>query len=88
MFSSTAFLIKAAVPTGPQTVEVTLITYYEDGDKAFEVNNEEILAMEDFWAKYQDWQLVDMSKGKVIFRTKTEEWSPLLELSGYSSSFY
>ena len=66
------------------SIDVTLETIYEDGEKAIEVQAEEVSAMEDFWGKYHAWQLVDMSEGKVLFRAQVDELSPLTTLSGYS----
>ena len=65
-------------------IDITLETIYEDGEKAVEVRSEEVVAMEDLWGKYEMWHLVDMSEGKVIFRSQVKELSPLTTLSGYS----
>ncbi|MDG5470931.1 BofC N-terminal domain-containing protein [Jeotgalibacillus sp. ET6] len=67
------------------TISVTLETIYEDGDKQVETRTEEVMAMEDFWAKYSAWQLVTMSKEEVVFRSQVEELSPLAIYSGYST---
>ncbi|MGD7044095.1 BofC N-terminal domain-containing protein [Jeotgalibacillus proteolyticus] len=67
------------------TISVTLETIYEDGDKKVETRTEEVMAMEDFWAKYTAWQLVTMSKEEVVFRSQVEELSPLAIYSGYST---
>ncbi|WP_167578585.1 BofC N-terminal domain-containing protein [Jeotgalibacillus proteolyticus] len=68
----------------PQEITVTLEVIYEDGDKSVEEIVEHVEAMEDFWAKYHAWQLVNMSQEEVVFRLRAEEVSPLNVLSGYS----
>ncbi|WP_165967106.1 BofC N-terminal domain-containing protein [Jeotgalibacillus sp. S-D1] len=75
----------SAQETKVHTIDVTLETIFEDGEKAVEQRVEEVMAMEDFWAKYQAWQLVDMSQEQVKFRSQVEEVSPLVTLSGYST---
>jgi len=67
------------------TINVTLETIFVDGEKAVETTVEEVMAMEDFWGKYHAWQLVDMSKEEVVFRTQVDAYSPLTILSGYST---
>lgn len=67
------------------TINVILETIFEDGEKAVEQRVEEVMAMEDFWAKYHAWQLVDMSQNQVKFRSQVETISPLMTLSGYST---
>ncbi len=68
---------------GPLTVTVKLQRLYLDGEISEEVKKETILAMEDFWAQYEDWQLVDQGENKVVFRQKIDDISPLLKANGY-----
>lgn len=67
----------------PLTVKVTLERRYLDGEVSQETFEEKILSMEDFWAKYTGWQLVDMDSTQVIFRENVDDISPLLKANGY-----
>ncbi|RLQ98082.1 intercompartmental signaling factor BofC [Falsibacillus albus] len=67
----------------PLHLSVTLQRVYLDGEMSEEVISETILSMEDFWSKYEKWQLVDMEDGKVIFQRKVNDISPLLKANGY-----
>lgn len=69
--------------SGPLTVNVILQHQYLDGNTSEEVVTETILSMEDFWAQYKDWQLVDQKEGQMIFRKNIDDISPLLKASGY-----
>ncbi len=39
--------------------------------------------MENFWAKYDEWQLIGMENQKLIFYKKMDDISPLLKANGY-----
>jgi forespore regulator of the sigma-K checkpoint len=67
----------------PLQVKVILQREYLDGEMSHETVNETIWAMEDFWAKYDHWQLVDMDENIVIFKQQVEDISPLLKANGY-----
>ncbi|MET3699972.1 forespore regulator of the sigma-K checkpoint [Bacillus oleivorans] len=67
----------------PLVVKVILERNYIDGETSEEVVYEKILAMEDFWSKYKDWQLVDMKAGIVKFKKDIDDISPLLKSNGY-----
>lgn len=67
----------------PLVVKVILERNYMDGEMSEEVVYEKILAMEDFWAKYKDWQLLDMREGIVKFSKGVDDISPLLKTNGY-----
>lgn len=69
--------------TGPLTVNVILQRQYLDGKTSEEVVTETIWSMEDFWAQYRDWQLVDQKEGQMIFRQTIDDISPLLKANGY-----
>lgn len=65
------------------TVEVILQRHYLDGEVSEETVLETIWSMEDFWALYEDWQLVDQAQGKIIFKKDMNDISPLLKMNGY-----
>lgn len=67
----------------PLKVKVILERRYLDGEISQESFEEEILSMEDFWAKYTGWQLVDMDSSHVVFREEVDDISPLLKANGY-----
>ncbi|WP_338023193.1 BofC N-terminal domain-containing protein [Bacillus ectoiniformans] len=54
----------------PHSTKVVLREWNPSGEKAETVRYETIWAMEDFWAKYKDWQLVDMNEHYMIFEKK------------------
>ena len=47
---------------GPLRVHVQLEKVYLDGDVGIEHTDETVLAMEDFWASYAGWTLVEQKK--------------------------
>ncbi|GAE30405.1 intercompartmental signaling factor BofC [Alkalihalobacillus hemicellulosilyticus] len=67
----------------PQTVQVVLERVYLDGEKSKEYVEETILSMEDFWAFYEDWELIDQNGEEIIFRKEMFDISPLLKINGY-----
>lgn len=73
----------AEVSEGPLILDVTLKRIYLDGDVSEEMIQETIWALEDFWAKYESWQLVDMNEDRLVFETKVDDISPMLKLNGY-----
>lgn len=75
--------MKADEVTGPLTVNVILQLHYLDGNTSEEVVKETIWSMEDFWAQYRDWQLVDQQEGQMIFKKNIDDISPLLKSNGY-----
>jgi forespore regulator of the sigma-K checkpoint len=68
---------------GPLTVKVVLQRVYLDGELSEEVTNETILSMEDFWATYDGWQLIDQNEERVVFQRSIDDISPLLKTNGY-----
>ncbi|WP_112181465.1 MULTISPECIES: BofC C-terminal domain-containing protein [Paraliobacillus] len=64
-------------------LEVTLQKQYLDGKIEEETHEESIGAMEDFWASYEDWQLVEQSSGEMTFRKQVDDISPYLKANGY-----
>ncbi|MCF6408645.1 BofC C-terminal domain-containing protein [Pseudalkalibacillus salsuginis] len=74
---------KAQTVSGPLTVEVLLQRTYLDGESSQEVIYETIWSMDDFWAAYADWQLVDQDLSRIIFEQEIDDISPLLKVNGY-----
>lgn len=64
-------------------LEVTLQKQYVDGKIEQETREESIGAMEDFWATYEDWQLIEQSTGEMTFRKQVDDISPYLKANGY-----
>jgi forespore regulator of the sigma-K checkpoint len=73
----------AAPESEAHTVDVILERVYLDGEVSEEVKSETIWSMEDFWAAYAAWELVDMSDEQVVFRQSVDDISPLLKSNGY-----
>ncbi|MFE8703477.1 BofC C-terminal domain-containing protein [Cytobacillus sp. FJAT-54145] len=67
----------------PIEVKVILERVYLDGEISQEIVKETIWSMEDFWAKYEPWHLIDMEEKKVVFRQQVDDISPLLKSNGY-----
>jgi forespore regulator of the sigma-K checkpoint len=67
----------------PKTVRVILSRIYLDGEISEEIVEETILSMEDFWAEYSEWDLVDQDEAQVVFQQKVDDISPLLKINGY-----
>jgi forespore regulator of the sigma-K checkpoint len=67
----------------PLKVKIILQRAYLDGEMSEEGVLETIWSMEDFWAKYDDWQLIDMEQNKAVFRQDIDDISPLLKANGY-----
>ncbi|WP_026585350.1 intercompartmental signaling factor BofC [Bacillus sp. J33] len=68
---------------GSLQMKVILERVYVDGEVSQETKNETIWTMEDFWAKYEQWQLVDMDIDYMVFRRQMDDISPLLKTNGY-----
>ena len=73
----------SAVADDFQTVEVILQREYLDGEISEEAIEETIWSMEDFWAFYDDWQLVDQNENQIIFKKEFNDISPLMKMNGY-----
>ncbi|MBW8348236.1 intercompartmental signaling factor BofC [Bacillus sp. IITD106] len=67
----------------PLLLNVVLKRKYLDGEVSEETVKETIWALEDFWAKYEAWQLVDMDEEKLVFEMVVDDISPLLKLNGF-----
>lgn len=68
---------------GPKTVRVILETVYLDGEVSEEIVEETIWSMEDFWAEYEAWNLIDLDDVQIVFQQNVNDISPLLKLNGY-----
>lgn len=69
--------------TEPIEMTVILERLYVDGELSQETMKETIWSLEDFWAKYDQWQLIEMEKDKMVFRMYVDDISPLLKTNGY-----
>jgi forespore regulator of the sigma-K checkpoint len=67
----------------PKTVKVILARIYLDGEVSEEIVEETILSMEDFWAEYAEWDLIDQDEAQVVFQQRVDDISPLLKINGY-----
>ncbi|WP_257985415.1 intercompartmental signaling factor BofC [Bacillus sp. V5-8f] len=68
---------------GPLERKVILQRLYMDGEMSEETVTVKIVSMEDFWASYQDWQLIDQNEERIIFQKKEHDISPLLKANGF-----
>jgi forespore regulator of the sigma-K checkpoint len=68
---------------GPLERKIVLQRVYMDGEVSEEVVTETILAMEDFWANYSDWQLIDQNEDQIVFKKFEDDISPLLKANGF-----
>jgi forespore regulator of the sigma-K checkpoint len=69
--------------TEPLHVKIVLERIYLDGEISEEVVQEKIYSMENFWAKYDQWQLKKMTKKEILFTKQVDDISPLLKTNGY-----
>lgn len=69
--------------TSAHTVTLVLERVYLDGEVSEEIVQETIWSMEDFWAAYEEWQLIDMSEEQIVFQKQMDDISPLLKTNGY-----
>ncbi|WP_188651328.1 intercompartmental signaling factor BofC [Pontibacillus salipaludis] len=67
----------------PLELEVVLKREYIDGHVGEERKKETIWSMEDFWARYDGWELVDQREGHITFRKKVDDLSPFVKKAGY-----
>lgn len=75
--------ISHEVKDSPLILDVTLKRIYLDGETSEETIKETIWALEDFWAKYESWHLIDMDEDKIIFESTVDDISPLLKINGF-----
>lgn len=74
---------ESVVPSEPIELTVLLKRKYLDGEESEEAVKETIWAMEDFWAKYDSWQLVDMNEKQLLFEKEMDDISPLMKANGF-----
>lgn len=67
----------------PMQIQVILERVYLDGEVSQEVVNETFWSMENFWAKYDQWQVIDIDESTVVFRQQMDDISPLLKANGF-----
>ena len=67
----------------PLHMTVILERVYLDGEISQEVVHETCWSMENFWAKYDQWQMVDMDEYTMVFRRQVDDISPLLKANGF-----
>lgn len=67
----------------PKTVSIYLKKIYLDGRVTVAVKQETIFSMEDFWARYRGWKIVDQNREEIMFVKEVNDISPLLKESGY-----
>jgi forespore regulator of the sigma-K checkpoint len=68
---------------GPLTMTVVLEVVYLDGEVSEEIKRETITTMEEFWAQYDEWELVHQDEEQVVFQKHVDDISPLLKTNGY-----
>lgn len=71
------------IPDTPLILDVTLKRSYLDGEVSEERVQETIWALEDFWTKYESWQLVDIDEENIVFEQSVDDISPLLKVNGF-----
>jgi forespore regulator of the sigma-K checkpoint len=69
--------------TEPQQLTIILERTYLDGEISEEVLKETYWSIENLWAKYDQWQLIDIDETKMVFRKQVDDISPLLKSNGY-----
>ncbi|QDP40727.1 BofC C-terminal domain-containing protein [Radiobacillus deserti] len=74
---------KSAVKSEPLSLQVTLQRHYIDGKVVEETHDETVWSMQDFWAYYEGWQVVNQKEGEVTFRKEISDISPYIKENGY-----
>lgn len=69
--------------TEPLNMTVILERVYLDGEISQEVVHETYWSMENFWAKYDQWELTDYDEATMVFRKQVNDISPLLKANGF-----
>ncbi|MBS4215506.1 BofC C-terminal domain-containing protein [Neobacillus rhizophilus] len=69
--------------TEPLQMTVTLERVYLDGEISQETFQETVWSMENFWAKYDQWQVLSIDESTVVFKQQVDDISPLLKGNGY-----
>ncbi|NRD75970.1 BofC C-terminal domain-containing protein [Bacillus sp. BRMEA1] len=69
--------------TEPLHITVVLERIYLDGEVSQEVVKETCWSKENFWSKYDQWQLIQNNGTKMVFRKQVDDISPLLKANGF-----
>lgn len=69
--------------TEPLHITVVLEQTYLDGEVSQEIVKETCWSMANFWAKYDQWQLIKNEKTRMVFRKQVDDISPLLKANGF-----
>ncbi|WP_066194385.1 MULTISPECIES: BofC C-terminal domain-containing protein [Gracilibacillus] len=64
-------------------LEIELERQFMDGRVETERKQKSIASMEDFWAEYETWQVMEQSEGYIRFRKEIDDISPYLKANGY-----
>ncbi|WP_045522893.1 BofC C-terminal domain-containing protein [Neobacillus niacini] len=67
----------------PQQLTIILERIYLDGEISEEVVQDSYWSIENFWTKYDQWQLIEMDESTMVFRKEVDDISPLLKANGY-----
>ena len=67
----------------PQQLTIILERIYLDGEISEEVVYDSYWSIENFWSKYDQWQLVEIDESTMVFRKQEDDISPLLKANGY-----
>lgn len=67
----------------PLNITVILERVYLDGEVSQEMIEETVWSMENFWAKYDAWELKHMDESTMVFSRQMDDISPLLKANGY-----
>jgi forespore regulator of the sigma-K checkpoint len=67
----------------PLQVEVILQRAYLDGEISEEKLIEQVWSMDNFWVKYEQWELVNTNDNRWVFKKQMDDISPLLKANGY-----
>lgn len=68
---------------GPLIIDVVLQQQYIDNQQVVNTKNETIWSLEDFWAAYEDWDLVKQEEGEILFVKEINDLSPIIKARGY-----
>lgn len=67
----------------PLQIPIILERIYLDGEISREKIIESVFSLDDFINKYQDWHLLELKEGQMIFQRQVDDISPLMKANGY-----
>ncbi|MGG5254915.1 BofC C-terminal domain-containing protein [Neobacillus sp. SM06] len=67
----------------PISLKVVLERVYLDGEMSEETIQEPVTSLADFWAKYDQWELLSSNETALVFRKQVDDISPLSKANGY-----